>query len=156
MTFELEPFIEEGGVFVDVDGNTVEEVYTSVCSLLKLPKSFTKEELLEELLAREKILSTAVGNGVAIPHPRKPILQKEEEQLLAVCFLKKPLEMNAPDGKPVSVLFVLLSKSNQLHLQVLSSLAHLLHDDSFKKILETRPSKEELFAAIKTVALKRK
>jgi PTS system nitrogen regulatory IIA component len=96
-------------------------------------------------------MSTAVGNGISLPHSRYPILKNGEDQRIIVCYLKEPLQMNAPDGRLVSTMFILLTSSPQFHLKVLSQLAFLFQNKEFRKTLENKPQKAELLEAIKKV-----
>ena len=109
-----------------------------------MPKSVTPAQLLEGLSAREKVLSTAVGRGIALPHCRDILLTGSDEQQITVVYLKEPIDMNAPDGRKVDTMFVLLTSNSQSHLQVLSRLAGLIKDDSFVELLRSRASAEEL------------
>ena len=145
--------IRNGGVFADVDGKTPKEIFTAVCSGLEFPEGFDKEALITELVEREKILSTAVGNGIAIPHPRKSMVQEDSDQRLIVCYLKKPLDMSAPDERKVTVMFILLTKSTQFHLQTLSDLAKLIHQEDFRKFLDTKPNMDSLIEKINSMVV---
>ena len=102
--------IRNGGVFADVEGKTPEEIFNNVCRNVSFPEGFDVESLISELVEREKILSTAVGNGIAIPHPRKSMVKEDADQRIIVCYLKKPMDMSAPDERRVSVMFILLTK----------------------------------------------
>lgn len=147
--FQICSLIENGGLFYDVEGSSPQEVYKNVVENFTLPDYLNKEELLEELLTREKILSTAVGSGIAIPHPRRPMMQNDQDQKIFVCFLKNSLDMNAPDARKVFVMFFVLSSSSKTHLDVLSSLAKAIKYTEFKQILQTRPSAKDLIEAFK-------
>ncbi len=148
-SLELCEFIERGGVLCNVEGSTPAEIYRKVVDSLSLPADVDKELVFNELCEREKVLSTAVGNGIAIPHPRRPIMKTPEAQRIVVCFLKNPINMNAPDSLSVHTMFILLSASSQVHINVLSSLAKLIRKNEFKKLLETKPTLEQLVTAIK-------
>jgi PTS system nitrogen regulatory IIA component len=136
--------ILRGGVIGNVDADTPFEVYEQIKTKIKLPKSVTPAQLLEGLSAREKVLSTAVGRGIALPHCRDILLTGSDEQQITVVYLKEPIDMNAPDGRKVDTMFVLLTSNSQSHLQVLSRLAGLIKDDSFVELLRSRASAEEL------------
>ena len=136
--------ILRGGVINSIDANTPFEVYEQIKTKIKLPKSVTPAQLLEGLSAREKVLSTAVGRGIALPHCRDILLTGSDEQQITVVYLKEPIDMNAPDGRKVDTMFVLLTSNSQSHLQVLSRLAGLIKDDSFVELLRSRASAEEL------------
>jgi len=147
--FEICSLIEKGGVFTDVEGQNSEEVYKNLTEQLNLPAYLNKKDLADELQARENVLSTAVGNGIAIPHPRRPMLESEADQRIFVCFPKSPLDMNGPDNKNVYVMFVILSNSSKAHLAVLSGLAKAIKSTEFQHFLQGKPSKDELVAAFK-------
>ncbi len=142
----LEQMIRRGGV-MNVDANDVFEVYEQICPKMSLPDSVTAAQLYEGLCRREKVMSTAVGHGIALPHCRDVILKDDESQQITVVYLKNPIDMNAPDGKKVSVLFVLLTSNSQTHLQVLSNLAGLFKNENFVNLLKNRASAEELAEA---------
>lgn len=136
--------ILRGGVIGNVDANTPFEVYEQIKTKIRLPKSVTPDILQEGLTARERVLSTAVGRGIALPHCRDILLTGSDEQQITVVYLKEPIDMNAPDGRKVDTMFVLLTSNSQSHLQVLSRLAGLIKDDSFVELLRSRASAEEL------------
>ena len=69
--------------------------------------------------------------------------------MIVVVYLKKPLEMQAPDERPVTTMFVLLTYNSQVHLKVLSTLAGLFRSLRFRKALEDRASEQVLSALIK-------
>ena len=146
--FNICPLIENGGVFDNVEGSTPEEIYDAVSKIVPLTIGLERSTFRNELVEREKILSTAVGNGIAIPHPRKPLIKNDEDQRIIVCYPKKPLSMGEPDERKVCAMFILLTKSNQVHLQTLSAIAKLIHNKSFRDLLETRPDVKKLTAAI--------
>jgi PTS system nitrogen regulatory IIA component len=117
--------------------------------LIKFPESITSDAVFNALCAREKIMSTAVGNGIALPHASVPIIKEEEEQRVCVVYLKEPLDMNAPDEMKVHTMFVILTQNRQTHLQVLSRLVSLLRDTSFLKLLENQANGVDLIEKIK-------
>ncbi len=146
-TVNMGELILRGGVINNIDADSPLEVYEQLKSKIKLPKSVTPDILYEGLCAREKVLSTAVGRGIALPHCRDIILSGSDEQQITVVYLKNPIDMNAPDGRKVDTMFVLLTSNSQSHLQVLSRLAALIKDDSFVELLRNRASAEELAEA---------
>lgn len=135
-----------GGVYYDVQGENREEVLKHVVQLLAFPVEVDKKSLLEMFLARESMESTAVGNGIALPHLRNPVVLNIDEPFVTLCFLKNAVDFNALDRKPVSILFVLASPSIKIHLLLLSRLSFCLQDPGFLKYLRARASKEELIA----------
>ena len=140
--------IKRGGVLFDVEGVTTSEIYRNICDSIDLPEGISKENVYKALCDRERIMSTAVGYGIALPHSRGTILKNEEDQQITVCYLKEPIDMNAPDARHVYVMFVLLTSNSQTHLQVLSQLATLFKEESIKQLLEKHAGQEELVKAI--------
>ncbi len=152
MAVELGSLIHKGGVFFNVKGENPEEIYKNVTDLMNLPEQISSESVYEALCAREKIMSTAVGNGIALPHARAPIVKNEDEQRIAVVYLDKPIDMKAPDNLKVYVMFVLLTQNPQTHLQILSTLAGLFQKVKFRSLLENHASEKEIVEAIKGLA----
>ena len=151
MDADISELIHKGGVYDNVEGSTPEEVYKNISKIIKLPGSLSRESVYEALCARERIMTTAVGNGIALPHARNPLLKSEDDQRIAVVYLKEPLNMKAPDGCKVFVMFVLFSQNSQTHLLVLSSLVELFKNSDFKKLLEAHTNEEGLVKAIKSL-----
>ncbi len=139
--------LQRGGIFYDVPGDTPEAALREVVSRLALPPGLDPEFLLQTLLAREALGSTALGNGIAIPHVRNPIVGQTGESAISLCFLRTPIDYDAVDGKPVTILFTLVTPSVKEHLHLLAKLAFLLHDQPFQDLLH-RPGSE---AGIMTV-----
>ena len=146
--FEAVSLVENGDVVV-ADGATVEEIFSSVCDKAELPSGLDSSVLVPELLDREKVLSTAVGNGIAIPHPRRPLFSDENASRVIVAYLKTPIDMQAPDFRKVNVMFILLSASSQFHIKALSSLAKVFKNEEYKKGLQLKPVKAQLAELIK-------
>jgi PTS system nitrogen regulatory IIA component len=131
--------IERGGVHAGVTGATRDAVLSAVVRLPGLPESIDRDLLLQLLLAREMLGSTGVGGGIAIPHPRTPIVLDVDMPPLAVAaYLEKPIDFKAIDGKPVWMLFLLLSPTIQVHLKLLAQLSWALHDAEVRKLFEQR------------------
>ena len=140
--------LKRGGIYYDIPGGNRQEVLQNMIEILPLPLEVEKKSLLEMFLARESMESTAVGNGIALPHLRNPVVLNIEEPFVALCFLKNAVDFNAFDGKPVSVLFVLVSPSIKTHLLLLSRLSFCLQDAGFKKYMQSRAAREALIAEV--------
>ncbi len=149
---DIARLIHKGGIFKDVEGTTPEEIYAKISKMIDLPEEMTSEQVCEALCAREKVLSTAVGNGIALPHARSPIMKEENDSRICVVYLKNPIDMKAPDERYVYVMFVLLIHNPQVHLKVLSSLAGLFRSAQFRKALEEQASEMTLASLIKELA----
>jgi nitrogen PTS system EIIA component len=128
----LSEALDAGGVHCGVPGDDKLSVLRSVVGLLKLPPQMDPDFLLQVLLAREALGTTAIGGGIAIPHVRNPILlQNRPEPTITLCYLEKPIDFGALDGEPVRILFLLTSPTVKVHLHLLSRLAFALHDPEF-------------------------
>jgi PTS system nitrogen regulatory IIA component len=109
-----------------------------------------KQTLCQRLVEREQLMSTGIGKGVAIPHPRTPLEDLGEDSILATFFLNDKIEFGSIDDKPVFVLFILLSPTTKEHLNLLSRLAFCVRDNGFVSFLETAPDTEALLEKIET------
>lgn len=146
---DLAALIHRGGVFFDIEGSTPQEIYKTVSGMITLPDELTSEQIYNALCAREQVLSTAVGNGIALPHARASIIKNIEQQQICVVYLKKPIDMQAPDEREVFVMFVLLTQNSQVHLKVLTELAALFRNLRFRKALETHAGEAEILSLIR-------
>ena len=141
----------KGGVYANIPAKTAQEAYRFISQTINLPSDITADAFYAALCEREKVLTTAVGNGVALPHSQKPILQNPEEECVAVCYLQNPIDMGAADGRLVHVMFVLLTSSLNSHLQAISQLARYLQKAEFRRALEQRASISELITLMHTL-----
>ena len=87
-------------------------------------------------------MPTAVGKGIAIPHPRNPIITDLKSASVSICCLEKPVEFGSLDNQPVHTLFILLTASPKMHLEVLSKVSYLCQDDAFLDLLKAHANKE--------------
>jgi fructose-specific phosphotransferase system IIA component len=103
-----------------------------------------KETVLQAVLEREKMMSTGIGNCVAIPHGKTPAT---EELVIALGITAHDIDFEALDGKPVRIIFLLVGpeKASSLHIKMLSRISRLLNQAAFrKKIVEVKTSAEAL------------
>lgn len=138
-----------GGIYYNIQGDNKAEVLKNIVMTLKLPEGIDRGYLLNMILAREKLASTAIGDGIAIPHLRSPIVLKVSTPQVAICFTSNPVDYDAIDGKPVNTLFMIISPSVRLHLIILSRLSYFLKDDKIKALLFKIPTSEEIIKAVK-------
>jgi PTS system nitrogen regulatory IIA component len=143
--------LEEGGVFHGVGGTNKETVLHAVVDAMQLPDHVNRELLFRVLLAREALGSTGLGDGIAIPHPRNPIVLHVDKPEIALCFLANPIDFDAIDGKPVHTLFTMISPTVSDHLHLLSRLAFSLRDPGFKAAVTNRANKEEILREARRV-----
>jgi PTS system nitrogen regulatory IIA component len=143
-----------GGIFYRVGGTDKESVLRAVVEYMRLPDEVDREFLLRVLLAREALQSTGIGDGIAIPHVRNPIVLHVSRPMITLCFLERSVDFGALDGKPVRVLFSLVSPTVRAHLRLLSRLSFALHDARFKTAVVRQGSREEIVDALRAVEAK--
>ncbi|MFQ5701549.1 MAG: PTS sugar transporter subunit IIA [Acidobacteriota bacterium] len=135
--------LKRGGVFFGVPSETKRRALEAAVSLAPIPDTIDREKLLEQILAREAMASTGIGGGIAIPHPRAPQGNADFDPLISTFFLREPVPFNAVDGRPVSILFLMVSPTVAVHLQLLSALSFRLRDSSLRSALRACSSKED-------------
>jgi nitrogen PTS system EIIA component len=144
----LSEALKAGGVAYRVGGNDKSSVLRAVVEVLNLPKEVDREFLYQVLLAREMLGSTGIGDGIAIPHVRNPVILHVESPTVTLCFLENPIDFRAIDGQPVSTLLTLISPTVRAHLHLLSRLSYVLRNQDFKKALKAQASRDELMNAL--------
>lgn len=140
-----------GGIFHEVGGTDKPSVLRAIVNLLRLPDGVDRELLYRMLVAREALASTAVGDGIAIPHPRNPIVLRVTQPLVTLCLLAQPLDFGALDGQPVYALFTLVSSAPRIHLHLLARLSYVLRQSSFKALISGRGSAADILAEVRRV-----
>ena len=136
----------DGGVFYAVKGSDKGEALRSMVNAISLPEEVDRDLLLRMLLARESMASTGIGDGIAIPHVRNPVVVKLPCPRVALCFLENPVDFQAVDGKPVFALFSLVSPNVRIHLHLLSRLAFALQDSGVKETIQSRAPADRIIA----------
>jgi PTS system nitrogen regulatory IIA component len=140
--FEHIPRLSEalkiGGIHYEVPAENRESALRAVVGVIGLPESVDREALLKTLLAREDMASTGIGDGIAIPHVRNPIVLGVDFPLVSLSFLQNPVEFGALDGKLVHCLFVLITPSTKCHLYLISRLAFALTRPEFRTAIVER------------------
>lgn len=143
--------LEVGGVYYRVDGHDRESALRSVVDMMRLPDEVDRDFLLRVLVAREALGSTGIGEGIAIPHVRNPIVLHVPRPSITLCFLEQAVEFGALDGRPVRVLFTVISPTIRAHLYMMSHLAFALRDPAFKEAVLREASREELLREARRV-----
>lgn len=146
--FSLYRAIHKGGVYLDIEGSTKEEIISTVTKLLAKKFNWDADVVSELLIDRERLMPTALNHGIGVPHTRDFLLDTHFD-VVAVVFLKKPIPYGALDGKPVHTLFFLFACEDKRHLHLLAKLAHLCSHPGSIEMLASRPSQQELLNYIK-------
>jgi PTS system nitrogen regulatory IIA component len=147
----LAELLASGGVHHDVGGEDKAAVLREVVSRLPLPADVDREFLVTVLEAREAMGSTGVGDGIAIPHARNPILLRVDGPLVALCLLRHPVEFGALDDKPVHALFTVISPSVPSHLRILAQLGFALRDPELRRLLTDRRPADEILIRVQAL-----
>jgi PTS system nitrogen regulatory IIA component len=132
-TPDMAQALQAGGIFYQLQATNKEQALRALVQALPLPDGVDREFLLRLFMAREASASTAIGDGIALPHVRNPIVLNVTHPMISLCFLQDPIDFGALDGKPVQVLFSLICPTMRSHLQLLSRLSYALHDAKFKE-----------------------
>lgn len=128
--------LHRGAVLHHVPGVSPDEVLSNLVELAPLEEAVDRLGLLSQLQAREHMASTALGQGVSLPHPRVPSSAFVHEPMLVIGMLENPVPWRALDGEPVHAVLLLLNPTPQEHLAILSRVAYMLRQDSFQKALQ--------------------
>jgi PTS system nitrogen regulatory IIA component len=148
--WSLAALVERGGVYYDVPGANPKELVDSVIGLMPQIEALAPGELHRQIMEREALVSTGIGHGIALPHPRNPALEGTNAQpLVAIAFPVMPIDWNTQDGSKVHTVFLIISVSAKQHLNTLSKINFLCQKEKFQSLIEARVSKKEIVAAIK-------
>lgn len=147
----LSALLKAGGIHYDVEVRDKAGVLRAIVQRLPLPSEIDREFLTTTLEAREAMGSTGIGDGIAIPHVRNPILLHVAAPFVSLCLLRDPVDFSAVDGKPVHALFTVVSANVPGHLKILGQLGFVLHDDELRQLLKRRAPAEGLLARVRIV-----
>jgi PTS system nitrogen regulatory IIA component len=144
----LHDALVRGQIHYDLEGAHRDEILRAVVALSGIPADIDRNLLLQLLVSREQLASTGIGAGIAIPHPREPLVVQISDPIVILAFLRHPVDFEAIDSLPVSTLFVLLSPSVRVHLQMLSRLMCALHDALVRELLQKKMPAEAILQRI--------
>lgn len=147
----LSELLRAGGIFHDIPGATKSDVLREFVQRLPLPPDYDRAFLLSVLEAREAMGSTGIGDGIAIPHVRNPIVLRVERPFVTLGLLRDAIDFGAIDGQPVHALFLVVSPTVPEHLAILAQLAFTLRDSEFRSLLRRRAVAAEILDRITIV-----
>jgi PTS system nitrogen regulatory IIA component len=145
---KLSDILEEDNIIPDLKARdkkrTIEELTEAI---VKGNPSLDKDSLIRVLLERESLGSTAIGDGVAIPHGKYPGISTP---IISFGRSRKGLDFESMDGQPVFLFFLLIAPedSASIHLKALARIAKMLKDSNFRKVLIEATTKKELYKII--------
>ncbi len=140
--------LNRGGVYYKIPGATVDAVIRNSMNAVTLPPRMDRDLIIFHLLKREAMMPTAVGEGIAIPHPRVPILSDINNESISICFLEQPVDFKALDKISVSVMFIVLSANQCRHLEMLFKISNLCRQPEFLALLKQQAAQEKIFEYI--------
>ncbi len=146
--FSLFRAIHKGDVLHSISGKTKNEIVRNTMKKVAKQLHVDADIMTELLLDREKLMSTALNNGIAVPHTRDSLLDAHHD-VVVVVFPDQPLDYGALDHQPVHTLFFLFACEDKRHLHLLAKIAHLSHQLQSLDFLCSKPSKESLLSYIK-------
>ena len=131
---QIAKLLPPSNILLDIDVTSKKRLFEQAGLLFENNQGIARSTVFDSLFAREKLGSTGLGQGVAIPHGR---IKGIKEAIGALLRLKHPVPFDAPDGKPVGVVFVLLvpEQATERHLQILSELAQMFSDRDMRETL---------------------
>lgn len=147
----LSVLLRDGGVFHDIAGGDKKHVLAQFVERLPLPPEQDRKFLLDVLEAREALGSTGIGDGIAIPHVRNPIVLHVARPFVTLGLLDKPIDFEAVDGKPVHALFMVVSPVVPTHLRILAQLGFVLRDETLRRLLRERAPAADIIGRIELI-----
>jgi nitrogen PTS system EIIA component len=120
-------------------------------SQINFEKNIDREIIVQLLKSREEMMSTAIGNGISLPHPRVPLMVGKNKPLINIFFPDKPLDLKSIDSKPVHTIVLVISQTIKQHLSLLAHLSFLLSQETFRFALENRLVFKEIIDIIKKI-----
>ncbi|MBN2570399.1 MAG: PTS sugar transporter subunit IIA [Deltaproteobacteria bacterium] len=136
-------------IISDLKAKTKKAVLTELSGVFSNSDVMVKSEaMVEVLLEREKLGSTGIGEGIAIPHGK---LQGLNNLIASIGRSKGGIDFESLDGKPVHIFFLLMAPENSAgqHLKALAKISRMLKDDNFKRDLLEADSKEDIYNIVK-------
>ncbi len=145
---KLTDILPEGAIIVRFEGNSKEMVFSAMISAMEASgKINDAKETLRVVLEREQIMSTGIGKGFALPHGKTNAVT---ETIGAFLTLKTPMDFQALDNQPVSCVFMLIGRENNVgtHLRLLSKISRMMNNDNFRLAIQKAASSEEIISLL--------
>jgi nitrogen PTS system EIIA component len=137
-----------GNVLANFNAGSKKRVFEQAGQMLEASHGVGAQPVFDSLFAREKLGSTALGYGIAIPHGR---IKGLKDTACAFIRLAEPVDFDAPDNLPVDLLFILLAPAaaTDLHLQILGELAQMFSEKDMREKLRKAPDSLELLRLLR-------
>lgn len=146
--FFISNLVKKGKIFYNIEGKDVNDVIASAINVIDIPIDISKNEVIQSLIEREEMMTTGIGEGIAIPHPRNPIITDIEHESISICMLKNEVDFKSIDDKLVHTLLIILSANPRRHLEILSKISFLCRQPEFIKLLKNHSTEETILTYI--------
>lgn len=147
---DLVELLAKGNVWMNLGGSDSSTALAHAVAVLeksaRIPDTVRAADLLESLLAREQRSSTALGGGLAFPHPTASMAPDPSDAFIALFYPRFALSWASPDGEPVKAIFMVVSNNPKDHLIALSRLAKACANSGFRELLDREAGQAELCA----------
>lgn len=147
----IDECLHENHILHGIEGDSKEAVLRKALNQLPLPQDIDRLFLEEAILAGESLGSTGIGDGIAIPHARSPIILPLSKPMMVLCYLERPVDFKSIDGQPVTTLFLLICPTVPLHLRLLSYLGFILQSPVLKDALVSQATHKEIIKIINQI-----
>ena len=151
----MSELLRAGGIVYDIEARDKAGLLREFVERLPLPPEQDRATLLSVLEAREAMGSTGIGDGIAIPHVRNPIVLHVDQPFVTLALLKNPVEFEALDGKPVHAVFMVVSPTVPVHLRILAQLGFLLRDGELRAMIRRRAPSNEILGRVEMLEASR-
>ena len=143
----LLPLLSEESVFYHCDF-TEDSYIEQMTHLASFDPSVDRDVVIQLLKSREQLMTTAIGNGISLPHPRIPLVIGRDKPLIHFFFPSRFLDLNSLDGKPVHTLILIISQTIKQHLSLLAHISLLLSKKEIQLAFEQRLPYPQLISVI--------
>lgn len=146
---KISDILDEKLVITNLPGNEKEEIIDGLINLVaQSPKVLDKDKVRAAIFEREKIMSTGVGNGFAIPHGKTDAVS---DIVAAFGVTAQPIPYQSLDEKPVRLVFLLVGKENLVgpHIKLLSRISRLMNKEEFRNKLLDAKTPQEIISTFK-------
>ena len=144
----LAQLLRAGGIHRGLEGADKRGTLANIVQRLPLPVEVDRDHLLAILEAREAMGSTGIGDGIAIPHVRNPILLHVQQPQVSLFLLRDPVDFDAVDQEPVHSVFLVISPTIPAHLRILAQLGYALRDDTLRELLRRKAGDDLLLGRV--------
>ena len=144
---EITNFLTEDSIIMDCDSKSQKNTLEVISNKMAELTSTNKDEIFQKLYEREKLGTTAFGNGIAIPHARIEGIQNAK---IIILKLTEAIDFNSIDGNKVDIVISLFvpNDNNEMHVELLSSIASLLDNQVFREKIRTANTASDVMMII--------